>query len=144
MSTFLRQAGERRTCRRPRRREKTYSLPYLQARQASSKRAFASSAVSRKDLVQDLYLREVKAYKPTPLGKDAHVGAVKKFSLPPSPKSPALPTDLAAELEAYDAAEPTLAARVAQATTATEEGTGGAEEFLAFLEQDLPKVEHHH
>jgi len=76
--------------------------------------------------------------------KDAHVGAVKKFTLPPSPKSPALPTDLAAELEAYDAQEPTAAAPAVQATSATEEATDGAEEFLAFLEQDLPKVEHHH
>jgi len=65
--------------------------------------------------------------------------------MPPTPKSPALPTDLAAELEAYDAVEPTAAAApAAQATSATEEGTGGAEEFLAFLEKDLPKVEHHH
>jgi F-type H+-transporting ATPase subunit h len=71
---------------------------------------------------------------------------VKKFTLPPTPKSPALPTDLAAELEAYDATEPTVAAAspTAQATSAPEEGTSGAEEFLAFLEKDLPKVEHHH
>ena len=41
--------------------------------------------------------------------KDAHVGAVKAYSLPPKPQPPALPTDLASELAAYDAAEPTKA-----------------------------------
>ncbi|KAF8970559.1 ATP synthase complex subunit H-domain-containing protein [Flammula alnicola] len=118
------------------------------ARQASSKRAFASSAVSRKDLVQDLYLREIKAYKPAPAAKDAHVGVVKKFSLPPAPKTPALPSDLASELAAYDAAEPAAAAAapIAQAssTPSADEPAGGADGFLAFLEQDLPKPVHHH
>ncbi|KAF8968739.1 ATP synthase complex subunit H-domain-containing protein [Flammula alnicola] len=130
------------------------------ARQASSTRAFASSAVSRKDLVQDLYLREIKAYKPAPAvstsrrrdfyikAKDAHVGVVKKFSLPPAPKTPALPSDLASELAAYDAAEPAAAAAaapVAQASpTSADEPAGGADGFLAFLEQDLPKPVHHH
>jgi len=78
--------------------------------------------------------------------KDAHVGVVKKLSLPPSPRAPAPPTDLAAELSAYDGAEPALAATSATpgANTTHEEGAGGAEAFLTFLEQDLPKPVHHH
>jgi len=85
MSTFLRQAANVVRAPSPHRSHKIYLSPDLQARQASSKRAFASSTVSRKgmsfivdepvpplipntpaDLVQDLYLREVKAYKPIP------------------------------------------------------------------------------
>ncbi|KAJ2915356.1 hypothetical protein MD484_g5085, partial [Candolleomyces efflorescens] len=115
--------------------------------QATSRRGFATSAVARKDLVQDLYLREIKAYTPAPAAKDAHVGAVKSFSLPPTPKAPSLPADLAAELSAYDAVEPTLAA--APSTTAAAEavesnGAADAEAFLSFLEQDVVKPVHHH
>ncbi|KAF8797662.1 hypothetical protein BYT27DRAFT_7228824 [Phlegmacium glaucopus] len=115
------------------------------ARQASCTRAFASSASTRKDLVQDIYLREIKAYKPVPLAKDAHVGVVKKYSLPPTPKAPLFPTDLAGELAAYDAAEPTIADMALAPSSASEEaGAGGAEAYLAFLEQDIPKPVHHH
>jgi F-type H+-transporting ATPase subunit h len=81
------------------------------------------------DLIQDLYLKELKTYKaplvvsravcihlssPRSLGwwgkqaKDAHVGVVKAFSAPALPSPPALP-DLATELVAYDATEPTRA-----------------------------------
>ena len=47
--------------------------------------------------------------------KDAHVGAVKSYSLPPAPQAPALPADLAGELSAWDAAEPTFTASAAPA-----------------------------
>ncbi|KAM6493176.1 ATP synthase complex subunit h domain containing protein [Amanita muscaria] len=129
------------------------------ARQASRVRNFSSSSVSRKgnvtqpktnglpnipaDIIQDLYLREIKAYKPAAIAKDAHVGVVKSYSLPPAPKPPVLPTDLASELAAYESSEPTLASRAAAQETSGE-GESGAEEFLAFLEQDLPKPEAHH
>ncbi|KDR74041.1 hypothetical protein GALMADRAFT_227742 [Galerina marginata CBS 339.88] len=115
------------------------------ARQTASKRAFASSAVSRKDLVQDLYVREIKSYKAPPAAKDAHVGIVKKLAIPAAPTAPALPADLASELNAYDAAEPALAesSSTAQATK-TEDTASGADAFLSFLEQDLPKPVAHH
>ncbi|RDB17560.1 hypothetical protein Hypma_001001 [Hypsizygus marmoreus] len=112
------------------------------ARNVSRVRAFSSTTVARKDLIQDLYLREIKAYKPAPAAKDAHVGVVKSYTLPPTPKAPAIPTDLAAELSAYDAAEPTKAEAVAAGTA--EEGASGADAYLSFLEQDLPKPEAHH
>lgn len=76
--------------------------------------------------------------------KDAHVGVVKAFALPPKPVTPTLPTDLAADLSAYDAAEVTLATATVQATSTTEDAGNGADEFLSFLEQDLPKPEAHH
>ncbi|KAH0579889.1 hypothetical protein J132_05744 [Termitomyces sp. J132] len=113
------------------------------ARNVSRVRAFSSTTVVRKDLVQDIYLREIKAYKPTPAAKDAHVGVVKSYSLPPTPKVPILPADLASELAKYDAAEPTKAP-VAQVESTSVEEASGADAYLAFLEADLPKAEAHH
>jgi len=106
-------------------------------------RAFTSSPLSRKDLIQDLYLKELRAYKPPPPVKDAHVGVVKSYSLPPTPNSPRLPSDLAAELSAYDATEPSKAAETKSTGSAIQD-VGGAEAYLGFLEQDLPKPEAHH
>lgn len=76
--------------------------------------------------------------------KDAHVGAVKAFSLPHPPQPPTLPTDFAAELTAYDAAEPTKADEPAAKGSAVEELGQGAEAFLSFLEADVKSAEAHH
>ncbi|THG98229.1 hypothetical protein EW026_g3920 [Hermanssonia centrifuga] len=115
------------------------------ARTASRSCAFSTSSVARKDLVQDLYIKELKAYKPTPVAKDAHVGAVKAYALPPKPQVPSLPADLASELAAYDASEPSKAESKAPAVAAATEHVGtGAEGFLEVLEADLPKAEGHH
>jgi len=93
-----------------------------------------------------MYLKELKGYKSPPAAKDAHVGVVKTYSAPPTPKAPELPSDLAGELSKYDATEPTLAESPKASSSAVEEGelSGGAKEFLAFLEKDLPKPVHHH
>lgn len=93
--------------------------------------------------MQDLYIKELKAYKPAPVAKDAHLGAVKPFSPIQPPKPPTLPVDLAAELAAYDAAEPTKADGPATASSAGEFGQG-AEAFLTFLEADVKPAEAHH
>ena len=69
---------------------------------------------------------------------------MKQYSLPPTPKAPAPPADLASELSAYDAAEPTAVVETKAAELSEGAGEGGADAYLAFLEQDLPKVEHHH
>ncbi|KAI0338557.1 hypothetical protein BDW22DRAFT_1409444 [Trametopsis cervina] len=111
-------------------------------RAASRSCAFSTSAVTRKDFVQDLYIRELKAYKPAPQAKDAHVGVVKAYALPPTPQAPALPSDLASELAAYDASEPTKAEVKADAA-ATPDASLGPEAFLDMLEADVPE-EHHH
>jgi len=109
-------------------------------------RSFSTSQVAGKDLVQDLYINELKAYKAPPQAKDAHVGVVKAYSAPKSPSAPAAPTDLASELSSYDSTEPTLAssAPAAGAAPAADETGADAKAFLAFLEQDLPKPEQHH
>ena len=68
---------------------------------------------------------------------------MKQYSVPPTPKPPVVPADLATELSAYDAVEPVDGAPKAAAGT-PESLTTGADTFLAFLEADEPKVEHHH
>lgn len=112
----------------------------LQAQNAS--RAFATSAAARADIVQQLYIKELKAYKPAVAAKDAHVGTVKTWSAPQKPSAPALPTDIAAELSAYDAAEPTLASTPAAGEAPA--ASSSAEEFLEMLEADPVVEEHHH
>ena len=74
--------------------------------------------------------------------KDAHVGVVKAFSSPALPSAPALP-DLASELAAYDATEPTRAT-VADVATGHGEPAAGAEAYLEFLEADEVQEEAHH
>ncbi|KAI4136077.1 MAG: hypothetical protein LQ347_000127 [Umbilicaria vellea] len=54
------------------------------------------------DLVQDLYLRELKAYKPTPTKASDAEGHVQKFSAPKAPRSPE-EGDIANDLKAYEA-----------------------------------------
>ncbi|KAG1730604.1 ATP synthase complex subunit H-domain-containing protein [Suillus lakei] len=113
---------------------------------ARSARTFSTTSIARKDLVQDLYVKELKAYKPPAAAKDAHVGVVKNFSLPAVPKPPTLPADLAAELTAYDATEPTKAeAEVTSSSAHAGEDVGkGADAFLGFLEADVKQAEVHH
>ncbi|KAJ7074455.1 ATP synthase complex subunit H-domain-containing protein [Mycena amicta] len=104
-------------------------------------RPLSSSAVARKDIVQDLYLKEIKSYKAPVLAKDAHVGVVKAYTMPPTPKAPALPSDLASELSAYDTSEPVTSAADSKSTP-VDIADGGAEAFLEVLEADVPH-EHH-
>jgi len=108
----------------------------------SRARAYATTSVARKDLVQDFYLKELRLYKAPPAAKDAHVGAVKAFSAPAAPSVPTLP-DLAAELATYDATEPTRA-DVTDVPSAHGGPAVGADAYLAFLEADEVQEEAHH
>ncbi|KDQ52446.1 hypothetical protein JAAARDRAFT_210598 [Jaapia argillacea MUCL 33604] len=110
----------------------------------SQTRCLSTSPVTRKNLVQDLYVKELKAYKAPPAAKDAHVGNVKPFAAPSAPTAPSLPADLASELSSYDATEPVTEQKAAAALASTEDVGAGAEAYLAFLEADLPKAEVHH
>ncbi|KAL1301684.1 hypothetical protein AAFC00_005899 [Neodothiora populina] len=63
------------------------------------------SAVRQADLVQDLYLKELKAYK-TPAVKPSDAEAhVQTFSIPKAPASPE-EADIASELSAYESQVP--------------------------------------
>ncbi|KAL9103617.1 MAG: hypothetical protein Q9163_001344 [Psora crenata] len=65
------------------------------------RRGFLAPTAPRRDIVQDLYLREIKNYKPTPLKpSDAHA-YVQEFKLPKAPRSPE-ESDIAKDLRAYE------------------------------------------
>ncbi|KAI0172103.1 ATP synthase complex subunit H-domain-containing protein [Hypoxylon sp. FL1284] len=65
-------------------------------------RGFIAPTVSRRaDFVQELYLKELKAYKPTPVKDTDSVGQVQTFSAPKAPKSPE-EADLASSLKEYE------------------------------------------
>ncbi|WRT64983.1 uncharacterized protein IL334_001924 [Kwoniella shivajii] len=107
-------------------------------------RSFSVSAV-KMDLVQDLYVNQLKSYKPAAKSADAHVGVVKSFNAPKPPTAPTLPSDLAAELSKFDAEEPTIGGSTkASATTASSTEGESADDYLKFLEKDLPKADAHH
>ena len=53
------------------------------------------------DLVQDLYLRELKNYKPPSVKPSDAEGHVQKFTLPKPPRSPD-ESDIANDLKAYE------------------------------------------
>jgi len=53
------------------------------------------------DLVQDMYLRELKNYKPTPVKPGDAEGHVQKFTLPSAPQSPE-EADIQNELQSYE------------------------------------------
>ncbi|BGP20028.1 hypothetical protein JCM10213v2_008163 [Rhodosporidiobolus nylandii] len=110
----------------------------------SAQRSFSTGAVVRKDFVQDLYLRELKAYKPTKVASQA--GATKSYSTPSAPKAPEVPTAdaLAKELEAYDASSPSVEAPKAAAAEVVDESEQlGADEYLRLCEEPV-KVEAKH
>ncbi|GAA5845464.1 hypothetical protein JCM11251_003391 [Rhodosporidiobolus azoricus] len=108
-------------------------------------RSFSAQQVARKDFVQELYLKELKAYKPKPVSATA--GSTKSYSTPAAPKAPEVPdaAALAKELEAYDAAAPEVEApkTVAADATAEEADALGADEYLRLCEEPV-KVEAKH
>ncbi|MCJ1455335.1 ATP synthase F0 subcomplex subunit H atp14 [Mycoblastus sanguinarius] len=59
------------------------------------------TAALRADLVQDLYLKELKNFKPTPLKPSDADEHVQKFSPPKAPKSPE-EGDIANDLKDYE------------------------------------------
>ncbi|RJE20642.1 hypothetical protein PHISCL_07030 [Aspergillus sclerotialis] len=68
---------------------------------AVPRRGFLTSAVRQADPVQDLYLRELRAYKPQPVKPGDAEAHVQKFTAPKPPKSPE-EADLASGLQAYE------------------------------------------
>ncbi|KAI9283098.1 ATP synthase complex subunit H-domain-containing protein [Umbelopsis sp. AD052] len=55
----------------------------------------------QKDVIQDLYLKELKNYKPAPVAKGSEEGQVKDLKLPAAPVAPAV-EDLTEALANYD------------------------------------------
>ncbi|KAL1883134.1 hypothetical protein VTK73DRAFT_9501 [Phialemonium thermophilum] len=68
----------------------------------SQLRTFIAPTVSRRaDFVQELYLKELKSYKPTPVKESDAAGQVATFQEPKPPKSPE-EADLASSLKEYE------------------------------------------
>ncbi|KAE9981228.1 hypothetical protein BLS_001667 [Venturia inaequalis] len=68
---------------------------------AARRSIMTPTAVRSADLVQELYLRELKSYKPSPVKATDADGHVQKFSVPAAPKSPE-EGDLANDLKSYE------------------------------------------
>lgn len=67
-----------------------------------SLRAMSATSARRADIITDLYVKEVKAFKaPTLTAADA-AGSVKEWSAPAAPAAPAVEGDVAAELSEYE------------------------------------------
>ncbi|KAI7893653.1 ATP synthase complex subunit H-domain-containing protein [Mucor mucedo] len=65
-------------------------------------RSFAGAAVMQKDVIQDLFIKELKAYKPQPVSASDESSA-KELKLPAAPAVPQVDADLTQQLAAYDA-----------------------------------------
>lgn len=89
------------------------------------------------DLIQDLYLRELKAYKPPPQ-KGPEEGAVAKFTPPAAPKSPE-EADLASEMKAYEDQQ----VEVEGQTAAGETQSSPEEDYFEDLKQFDEEEAHH-
>lgn len=70
------------------------------------------------DFVQEIYLKELKAYKPTPIKESDSVGNVQTFSTPATPKSPE-ESDLASSLQEYESLAVDIEGQDSSATAQT-------------------------
>lgn len=106
-----------------------YSLARVARQQCTIQRRHFSIPNSklRADLVQDLYLKEIRNYKAPPLKASDSEGHVQKFSAPKSPQTPE-DGDIARDLKDYENQQVELEG---QATT----GDGGASEESWFEDE---------
>ncbi|KAM0353503.1 hypothetical protein ACHAPU_001515 [Fusarium lateritium] len=100
-------------------------------------RGFIAPTVSRKaDFVQELYLKELKAYK-TPVVKESDSeGNVQTFNIPKTPTSPE-ETDLAGNLKEYES----MAVEIEGQDTAAQ--SAGTPEVADWLEAEEDEEPHH-
>ncbi|KAL8862111.1 MAG: hypothetical protein Q9178_001566 [Gyalolechia marmorata] len=98
------------------------------------RRTFSTpNSILRADLVQDLYLREIRAYKPPPLKPSDSEGHVQRFSAPKAPQSPE-EGDIARDLKAYEEQQVEVEGQAAPGES------GAAEE--SWFEDDEDEEEH--
>ncbi|KAI1074020.1 putative iron reductase domain protein [Whalleya microplaca] len=90
------------------------------------------------DFVQELYLKELKAYKPTPIKDSDAVGQVQTFTAPKTPKSPE-ETDLANSLKEYE----TMAVEV-EGNEGVSASTPAVVEDWLVIEDDEEEAAPHH
>ncbi|KAL8923958.1 MAG: hypothetical protein Q9172_002885 [Xanthocarpia lactea] len=98
------------------------------------RRTFSTpNSILRADLVQDLYLKEIRAYKPPPLKPSDSEGHVQRFSAPKAPQSPD-EGDIARDLKAYEEQQVEVEGQAAPGES------GAAEE--SWFEDDEDEEEH--
>ncbi|KAF3762521.1 hypothetical protein M406DRAFT_357491 [Cryphonectria parasitica EP155] len=113
-------------------RQAVAAVSRLAGRNAVQMRTFLNPTVSRRaDFVQELYLKELKAYKPTPVKDSDAKGQVLDFSQPKAPKSPE-ETDLASSLKEYES----MAVEVEGQETATGKPVAAVEDWLVEEDED--------
>ncbi|CAH6723017.1 ATP synthase subunit H, mitochondrial [[Candida] jaroonii] len=97
-------------------------------------RRFLSVTPRRSNLVSDLYIQQIKSFKPTPLSAQEVESSVKQFQIPAQPTIPTeeINSDL---LKEYESSEVETAAAESKAETHIPE-----EEWFVFPEAD---EEHH-
>lgn len=95
-------------------------------------RSFSSAPV-RNNAIQDLYIKELKAFKPTPISAADAESAVRAWKTPVAPQIPALEVDAATQLGDYEAAE-------VEVVSATSEAEAAAQEWFVLQE---PEDNHH-
>ncbi|EME88754.1 uncharacterized protein MYCFIDRAFT_58041 [Pseudocercospora fijiensis CIRAD86] len=93
------------------------------------------TAVRQADLVQDMYLKELKAYKPAPLKANDSEGQVQKFTVPKPPPSPE-EADLQNDLQAYEQQTPEVAGQASAGESAPVQDW--------FVEEDEEEEAHGH
>ncbi|KAF2661242.1 hypothetical protein K491DRAFT_482869 [Lophiostoma macrostomum CBS 122681] len=98
-----------------------------------SRRTFiVPTAVRQADLVQDMYLRELKNYKSPQIKASDAEGHVQKFSIPKAPASPE-ETDIANELKSYETQQVELEGASTEAGAAPVE-----EDWFEEEEEEVP------
>ncbi|KIX03520.1 uncharacterized protein Z518_07073 [Rhinocladiella mackenziei CBS 650.93] len=101
------------------------------------RRSFAVSSVARMpDLIQDMYLKELRAYKPPPSKASDAEGHVQKFTPPATPKSPE-EANLAKEMKEYEDQVVEIEGQSATGETQAEE------DFFENIEEDDDEPAHH-
>jgi len=89
------------------------------------------------DLIQDLYLKELRAYKPPQQKASDAEGHVQKFTPPTSPKSPE-EANLASEMKEYEDQVVEI-----EGQAAAGEAQSAEEDFFEDLEEDEDQPGHH-
>lgn len=91
--------------------------------------------------MQDLYLRELKSYRPQPLKPSDADSHVRKFSVPKPPTSPE-EGDIAKDLKAYEETPVEIEGALAPGEEPVDKFMQYLEDELQFYEQDSEEEQH--
>jgi len=78
-----------------------HQLQHCEVCESTASSAMTMRLICQADLVQDLYIKELRSYKPPAMKSSDAEGHVQKFMLPKAPLSPE-EHDIASELKAYE------------------------------------------